>query len=301
MRKPTLKCSKCEAPMWEGKGAKNDGTQTCRTCRKEAREQGHGPRACTCGDCGTEFTTTGKAQRLCSTCRHEAMKARAALKGPCTIEGCNKPQFCKKMCNTHYWREREKINPITREYTGACAFCGNEFTSPDPRTKHCSVECGLGTYYGFSNSTEIVLYRSAARKARYWAGQVVPARVGAPLVAGPCAWCGGAFVGKTGSRYCSSRCSANASWKRKYDARGEFYINPRVRQEIYERDAWTCQICHTPVPRDATPGDLEYPTLDHIIPQSLQLIPDHSPSALRLAHMVCNARRGNRMDYEATA
>jgi hypothetical protein len=34
-------------------------------------------------------------------------------------------------------------------------------------------------------------------------------------------------------------------------------------------------------------------SLDHIIPQSMQLIPDHSPSNLRLVHRWCNSARGD--------
>jgi 5-methylcytosine-specific restriction endonuclease McrA len=37
-------------------------------------------------------------------------------------------------------------------------------------------------------------------------------------------------------------------------------------------------------------------TLDHIIPQSHMLIPDHSDRNLRLAHRSCNSARGDRLE-----
>lgn len=76
-------------------------------------------------------------------------------------------------------------------------------------------------------------------------------------------------------------------------------VPPERRLAIYERDRWTCQLCGDPIDRDADPqrDDLA-PSLDHIIPRSHQLVPDHSDSNLRLAHRGCNARRGARLDTE---
>lgn len=75
-------------------------------------------------------------------------------------------------------------------------------------------------------------------------------------------------------------------------------ITPERRQAIYERDGWICQLCHTAIDRTAdAQRDDAAPSLDHIIPRSLQLVPDHSDSNLRLAHRGCNARRGARLDW----
>jgi len=35
-------------------------------------------------------------------------------------------------------------------------------------------------------------------------------------------------------------------------------------------------------------------TLDHLVPQSLAITPDHSANNLRIAHRRCNSARGNR-------
>ena len=55
------------------------------------------------------------------------------------------------------------------------------------------------------------------------------------------------------------------------------------RQRIFERDGWICWICGEVVePEDAT--------LDHVVPVSLGGA--HTPTNVRLAHGVCNSRRG---------
>lgn len=110
---------------------------------------------------------------------------------------------------------------------------------------------------------------------------------------GECAGCLTYFVrhGQT-SRFCSTACSRRArrSWK----------IALRDRLAIYERDVWQCQLCMEPVDRDlmsVDPANDWAPSLDHIEPQSWALIPDHSPTNLRLAHRWCNSVRGDLTYY----
>lgn len=112
---------------------------------------------------------------------------------------------------------------------------------------------------------------------------------GRVFTSGPCPWCGTQFTGL--SYHCSRKCSTSAKFAGR--SKNTFKISPKERLKIYERDNWTCQLCAHPV--DST---LHYlhdwsATLDHIIPQSHMLIPDHSPSNLRLAHRWCNSARGD--------
>lgn len=72
------------------------------------------------------------------------------------------------------------------------------------------------------------------------------------------------------------------------------WIAEEERRAIYERDDWTCQLCKAPVDEGLPHGDPMEATLDHIVPLSTVLLPDHSPENLRLTHRVCNQRRGNR-------
>ena len=111
------------------------------------------------------------------------------------------------------------------------------------------------------------------------------------FVFGPCQWCGEVFMAP-GGRYCSVRCKDAAMFKRRSSG-ATFSPSPRERFEIYERDGWVCQLCELPVVRDAPHGSSWRPTLDHIVPQATVLVPDHSPSNLRLAHLWCNSARGD--------
>jgi 5-methylcytosine-specific restriction endonuclease McrA len=96
----------------------------------------------------------------------------------------------------------------------------------------------------------------------------------------------------------------NVAWRKKFrddngywpEQRRSDWIAPKVRRSIYDRDNWTCQLCKEPIDRDAHWNDNYAPSLDHIIPQSHMLIPDHSPSNLRTSHRVCNSLRGDRVE-----
>lgn len=76
-------------------------------------------------------------------------------------------------------------------------------------------------------------------------------------------------------------------------------VVPRqVREYVYERDEWLCQLCRMPVDRDLDPNDRMAATLDHIECRSWSLIPDHSAKNLRLAHRACNSRRRDGREAE---
>ena len=74
------------------------------------------------------------------------------------------------------------------------------------------------------------------------------------------------------------------------------WIAPKLRHSLYERDNWTCQLCQEPIDREAHWNTNYAPSLDHIVPQSHTLLPDHRPSNLRTAHRVCNSLRGATVD-----
>lgn len=97
------------------------------------------------------------------------------------------------------------------------------------------------------------------------------------------------------SVYCSSRCSRAAGKARS----GHFAPTPKVRAAIYERDGWVCQLCSEPVDPDLGPFDAWAATLDHIVPRSHTLIPDHRPENLQLAHRWCNSVKSDERYYTA--
>lgn len=75
------------------------------------------------------------------------------------------------------------------------------------------------------------------------------------------------------------------------------YIPERVRADVYERDGYVCQLCGEPTDPHAEGNDDMFPSLDHIVPQSLG--GGHEDENLRTAHRVCNSSRGARVDVVA--
>lgn len=71
-------------------------------------------------------------------------------------------------------------------------------------------------------------------------------------------------------------------------ARHELY----VREEIFERDGWACQICGELIDPDTSWPNSESASIDHIIPISLG--GDDTPENVQAAHLSCNVRKGNR-------
>lgn len=106
--------------------------------------------------------------------------------------------------------------------------------------------------------------------------------------AGNCPWCGEFFTSPN-AKFCSVDCRKS---ERRY-RQGHFVVSPIVRQMIYKRDDWTCQICFIQTSQEYSYDDPLSPTLDHIEPQSAVLIPDHSPENLRTCHLWCNSYRGD--------
>lgn len=193
-------------------------------------------------------------------------------------------------------RERGWVRSRTSLARGVCGYCASVFHADSRQQLFCSRSC-------------FMLHRNRGMSAEaYRAHQQLVVRVAvaprsAPvtivtlpkwwgvIISGPCAWCGENFTSTgSGARYCSSRCGRNAA----KSARGErFQPSPTLRRLIYERDGWVCQLCLDPVDPDSDPQSDWHPSLDHVVPQSHTLIPDHSAANLRTAHRWCNAVRGD--------
>lgn len=76
-------------------------------------------------------------------------------------------------------------------------------------------------------------------------------------------------------------------------------IESFTHQEIFERDAWTCGICNTPVDQTLSYPDPMSSSLDHVVP--LARGGEHSRGNTRLAHLNCNVRRGTAVDEDFAA
>lgn len=85
----------------------------------------------------------------------------------------------------------------------------------------------------------------------------------------------------------------DAYQRRKAVKRGASTGRPVLRDEIAERDGFTCGLCSEPVDMAVQWPDPLSPTLDHIVP--LALGGPHDPDNVQLAHLTCNSIKGPRM------
>lgn len=217
----------------------------------------------------------------------------------CTHPGCDKPYRARGLCGSHY---NQAFQPNRHaKLVVECSVCGK------PCEKYASGTrrpvCGYRCRYAITFGKDIA-------EGREMVGPVVRRPIPEPepepdapklrFVEGACGWCGDRFTfdmqkaNGTAARYCAQSCANSAKYARYREKRGRFSINPKDRAAIYERDGWVCQLCGKPVDRALDPTDRWAATLDHIECQSWTLVPDHSPSNLRLAHRMCNSVRGDR-------
>lgn len=262
----TLTCCICKEPMYRSKKSRPQGEAAHNRCRRDTiltHGEGAYNKGCRCDAC-----RAGK---------NEAMRLYAARR-----------------------KERDGIGPggqLRRKARGidpgavvACFICKEPLVNVRtvqgryPLHKKCKTGAPEWIRRGRDNP----------RRAQFQA-RIDKAAVGTTggmrvFTGGACAWCGDDFVGL--GRTCSKACSANLKYARRSSGVA-FKISPKARNAIYERDGWVCQLCSNPVNPTLHYLDDWSATLDHIIPQSRMLIPDHSPSNLRLAHRWCNSARGD--------
>lgn len=226
-------------------------------------------------------------------------------KATCSTPECGKVIRARGLCSTHY-NQRDPKRHVPKLV--ACTACGAEVQRTGgggkgyPRRPTCSERCRYYVQWGRWPKTKELVgplpWVEVSRPA--WSGHTIPSprRV---FINGACAWCGDTFtvscpIGGSAGRYCTRRCAVQAGRSR---SGGRFKPSQVLRQMIYRRDGWVCQLCFEPVDRDADPLSDWAASLDHIECQSWSLIPDHSASNLRLAHRWCNAVRGDESWFTA--
>jgi len=225
----------------------------------------------------------------------------------CTKDNCDRAHRARGLCASHYNQEHAP-NRHAKKLT-ACAFCGTEVMknagTSKARRPVCSNECRANLVRKDSmaaklTKSQIVGPVKPRRMKPYptWDRQLPAAN--RTFVNGQCAWCGDGFTAEVWGRStaplcCSTVCAKRRQWANKGQTSN--WIVPRRRYAIYERDNWTCQLCSGPVDKSLHVNDDWAASLDHIIPQSHHIIPDHSSDNLRLAHRWCNAVLGDGKYY----
>lgn len=271
-----------------------------------------------CRQCGEGFfADKSLGQKYCSrSCARKWQDANNTK--VCELDGCSGKLRARGMCASHYkewYLEEFPEKDPNPKHEMQCAACGKSLwkVKSGPRVAVCSYECRYVVQHGRTKveaeserarlrALRQQLVRRPHLRFRLVIKYAEPSYHSVRFTSVQCEPCGEYFVWDnriTGScaKYCSDYCRNSALYARlTLRKRGFGYsgrsISPAVRRGVYERDGWVCQLCFEPVVETEKFGRWS-PTLDHIIPQSMQLIPDHSPSNLRLAHNYCNAIRGD--------
>ena len=244
----------------------------------------------------------------------------------CAFDGCNTllvkkpgrgrwPKWCAEHKPVH--ASHHPSGYMAPSKRAQCSECGKDVyrsrTSADhPLCRECRLnraKHGTAARYGRGCRCEactaaVAAYGRDYRKRRAESGNPVRRKY-RRLVCRKCMACGSdfnvpAYVVEDGfGLYCSRRCANLAKLNLPWDSvpnpelhRRGHWIDLPDRLAIYERDNWTCHLCGLPVNPNADVQDGDYPTLDHLVPWSTQLVPDNSPSNLKCAHRSCNSRRG---------
>lgn len=285
-----LSCPTCAVEFTSGRS----GAKYCsRPCKDKGKPSAQGLTCCICSQPMTKGRTSKpQGEAAHNKCRTESGDVRThgcgGYRRGCRCEICRDAVRRSMRAYSERVRIRDGVSPTQKarpkKASGQfCTVCGGELKRVALSESPTHKECRRRRTPGLLHKRFQAKIDKAARGTR-------SNRV---FVAGGCSWCGTYFVGAgAAASYCSDKCKTQATFRKRSSGK-TFKISPKKRLEVYDRDGWTCQLCKNAVnPNEHYLSDFA-PSLDHIIPQSLQLVPDHSPGNLRLVHRWCNSSRGD--------
>jgi uncharacterized Zn-finger protein len=244
---------------------------------QEHQPNRHAKKMVACAWCGTEVLKgTGGGRKHGAVCSNEC---RQWLQNP----------YCVLPAD-HWarWYGRTSAWPHTRNYTWApqefgsrtCDYCSDEYTARAANQRFCATSCSARWHHD--------------ERVRNRGGMQSVAILAMPR---NCAHCDQPYNHASKQRiHCSDLCRDEAK-----AARGgtlfHGWIADSVRLSIYERDDYTCWLCHDKVDMQADRKRDDWaPSLDHVTPRSKG--GTHAPSNLLTAHRWCNSVRSDNEQHE---
>jgi hypothetical protein len=195
----------------------------------------------------------------------------------CILPDCAKPVMARNLCQMHYARfikygDTETV--LKERYTDGSKCAVADCTKLPTARNLCPMHYRRLRLYG-DHSARSPKYSNIQCLHCGKMLSVPPGQIGLPRM------------------YCSAWCQNQRTIQR----RGRRYYDPRViegvpREFVFNRDNWICQLCSEPVDRSLTYPDLMSASIDHI-----KFVKDgglHTLHNVRLAHYICNVRRGAR-------
>ena len=271
MARPNVTCAGCGKPMVS---VREQGVARCNPCATVHGTRARYSRGCRCTECRAAVASKMR----------EYTAARTARDGV--------SQFARYAAKKAEAEGREYVPEALRMV--ACAVCGvdvlkRDQSSPIPamhRACRVSPEGAVVKRRALGiESPRMAAFRRKMERAAE--GRPATKRV---FIQGRCSWCEEQFCAPMG-KWCSSKCKLAEKNALRHPER--FNPTPRLRREVYERDGWVCGLCDLPIDSSLTWPHKWSASLDHVVPQSHMLIPDHSASNLRAVHLQCNSMRGD--------
>jgi hypothetical protein len=290
-----------------------------------------------CDRCGCEFVASGgnamARSRHCSSCSELARQDYLRARKDKIKSGEWKPKPQRKLKGRKCLRCGSQLNPNQSKYCGGECYnsAKKEGIQSWDRTGQLESIWHRGGIWACAPSREPV--RQMLNNMTLFLAKVAKAYSRASRKAKACEVCGEACYGFA-ARFCSVACLtkvqrvvscigcsapchvrgvsakklcldcirvARKKYGGKHRTRARYYGVKYVRfrlQDIYERDAYTCQICRKRVYKRAryrkSDGKIHprSPSIDHIVPMSRG--GNHEPHNCQTACIICNTRKGVR-------
>ena len=280
MAKKDLPCCGCSSMMWRSSTSAPEGVAKCLPCRRVHGTHGMYRSGCRCGECRAFKASRMREYTARRTRRDGFSQFATYAKRKAEAEG------------RVYVPESERMVP--------CAVCGGEVLKrdPSPTVPALHRDCRNtpeGRQVAYAARRAVLAAEGRTPKLNRFRRKMERAATGSPaskrvFIQGRCSWCEEQFCAPMG-KWCSSKCKLAEKNALRHPER--FNPTPRLRREVYERDGWQCGLCALPIDPNLCWPDKWSASLDHVVPQSRMLIPDHSASNLRAVHLQCNSMRGD--------
>lgn len=261
-------CSFCGSPYsveWRGSGHKPKYCSNyCRWARvrrdaPSKQRPTRVPSQLICIECGSgfEFLVTTQTPRYCSTQCIVLAKRRRAKPAP--------EEICCRRCDSVFtWQPKAGMRP---------AFCSKACRNP-------------ARAQGFRTRSEATCWAIAHRRERDPSKIIVQA----------CSHCGQPAGYSTSSyvpnKFCSTQCRQAEGGANARARRRNAFVARVSLAAIIKRDRGLCWLCGLPVDLSLRAPDLMAKSRDHVTP--IALGGKHEPSNVRLAHVLCNIKRGTK-------
>lgn len=247
------------------------------------------PKTCTVDDCERRANVPGSARGWCVPHYQRWQRwgdptgAHTPTVGvaECSIDGCTDLVIARGWCTKHWTRWSRYGDPAARmpgEARDGCKICPG-----------CGLDLPLAEY---GRSRIYCRPCSAARSRRRRQDPEVKIAMHAEYLRRR------AEDPEAFARWARQWRLRNPSKVREQTATRRARLRAAVREsfdpwEVFERDAWVCGLCYSPIDPDASYPDPMSVSLDHVTPLARGGV--HERANCQAAHLVCNIRKGARV------